>query len=143
MTDQAFADACRAFALEHIPDLKRAIDERYDVTPNVLRWVCERVAELHPSLDPEDVFIAEPSARGVRFAERPAPDPRAFELNDAVARHLDRIPRPDGVEIAMDRIQRVDRKLGKAPLKYTAVTVLVSPPGLPPWRVFFDAEWES
>lgn len=143
MTDQVFADACRAFALVHIPDLKRAVEERYDVTPNVLRWVCERVGELHPSLDPDDVFVAEPGARRVRFSPRPAPTKEAFALHDAVARHLDRIARPDGLEITMDRIQRVDRKLGNAPLKYTAVVVLVAPPGLPVWRVALDAEWES
>jgi hypothetical protein len=142
VTKNEFADACRAFALAHIPELERAARERYDVSSSVLRWVCERVGELHPSGDPDDVFVLVNPKRSVEITER-EPNVDAFALSDAVAARLGEVPRPDGVEVRMGRIWRVSRFLGRAPFKYTAVEILVEAPGLPARRVFLDAEWKE
>ena len=95
---------------------------------------------MHPSGDPDDVFVLVNPKRSVEITER-EPNPDAFALSDAVAARLVEVPRPDGVEVRMGRIWRVSRFLGRAPFKYTAVEILVEAPGLPARRVFLDAEW--
>lgn len=144
MTKAEFADACRAFAIAHIPELERAATERYDVTSSVLRWVCDRVGELHPSGDKDDVFVLINPTRKVEVSEQRSPDEAAFRLLGYITHHVDQVPRPDGATVKVGRIQRVYRRLEReVPLKYTAVEVVVEGPGVAPRRVFLDAEWEA
>lgn len=88
-----------------VPALARAAAEGYQVHEAALEHYIGDIARLD-----EDVEVLRSDSERYlksKLEERRAPDERAFETLDRIRAHLSAIRHPDGVEVVVDRIQKI------------------------------------
>ncbi len=94
-------DGLHAYA-ESIPAFKRAAVEGYPVGRAALGHYVETIAELDPEAtihESDDVQY-----KRCKFTDRENPSAHAFRVLDSVREHVERTPRPQGVNVVIDRI---------------------------------------
>jgi hypothetical protein len=114
-----------AYALS-IPEYARAAKEGYDVQSVALEHFVRAVA----SFDADAIVLEtrSDSYKRCKLEERKAPNEHAFRVLDAVKTHIEQLPKPDGVEVRLGRIQRFRRgRLEKGKWGYDVpVTVVMA-----------------
>jgi hypothetical protein len=94
-----------------VPELERAVRERYDVRLAALDHYANAIA----AVDEDGIVLraGTPEYEHTRFDDRRAPSEHAFAVLDRLEERIKQLPKPNGIEIVLGRIQRYRRAVLK------------------------------
>lgn len=119
--------ALRAYALT-VPELAPAAEDGYDVTPGVLDHIAALVADAARAAGASSTEVVVSGTRAWEawdMEERSAPKPAAVKAQRALREACARIAVPDGVHIAVEKVQRVTREEGGEKRRETSLVAQV------------------
>ena len=141
VTIEATIESLRKYALA-VPELKRGAGEGYPMAAATVDYIAK---QLRPPDLTGDWFLTYPGHSGFgrfRWAVRQNPSTRAFAIRDRVVETLTKAPLPEGVQVVVLPLQRINvsGRGGDPDSVFTGVVVMVMTAATKPRYLIVNAE---